>query len=158
MPGTYWTCMQIIGSDCTRTRSKLGKLKSGTLVRESFSSLPFLLLSSHLPPLCFSCAAVGTGIGHFFALVGDEQVWLQEDDGRVPKGGEGANSLRLSLTELLLPLFYIHRWRPPEESGCAEMSQGHIKKARLIILLWYINQFLCLAFWFEVAHKCISTL
>lgn len=46
-----------------------------------------------LLPAIVLLSVVCMGTGHLFALVGDEQVWLQEDDGRVPKGGEGANSL-----------------------------------------------------------------
>lgn len=65
-------------------------------MRESFKPVSVLspafgLAPSSLPfgiSLLVLCLA-----GHFSALVRDEQVWLQKDNGRVPKGGEGANSL-----------------------------------------------------------------
>ena len=53
-----------------------------------------------------------------------------EDDGRLPRGGEGASSLHWSLAKRLQPSFFRHTRSSTEKSGRAEMSQGHIKKKK----------------------------
>ena len=83
-----------------------------------------------LPAMCFFLSVTAIAMGHLSALVGDEQVWPQEDDGRLPRGGEGASSLHWSLAKRLLPSFFRHTRSPTEKSGRAEMSHGHIKKKK----------------------------